>query len=273
MAETRRISWLRPKNARYVLGTTTRQRSAGETVALQSRLRPALTHVAANKDYALFRQQLETLDTLLRDSHLESMALVFAVEGLEQASVRRQAARQQFALTCRPRSQRPVRTAAFAPVRAPNSSRNATSTTRSAFAIRGNCSDDSAKSASPGCNAGGLRPRPASRSSSSARAADCAAAASSTATWLWLGACWGIIFGSSRDCSPISRKSPPRLDAYPLFTGTRDGARRKHLRMARSFSTRALLSPAQQHFTSPQSRARARRRSAGANLHSSIENG
>ena len=79
-AETRRISWLRPKNGRYVLVTMTRQTTVKETVALQSWLRPALTHVGANQDYAKFREQLDTVDALLRRSHLESMALDFAAE-------------------------------------------------------------------------------------------------------------------------------------------------------------------------------------------------
>lgn len=97
-AETRRISWLRPKNGRYVLVTMTKETTARETVALQSWLRPALTHVGANKDYAKFRAQLDAVDTLLRQSHLESMALDFAAEGFEQASPRQQVARRQFAL-------------------------------------------------------------------------------------------------------------------------------------------------------------------------------
>jgi len=97
-AETGKISWLRPKNGRYDLVTMTKQASVGEGIALQSWLRPALTHVGANKDYTLFREQLEAVETLLRRSHLEAMALDFAVEGLEQASVRQQRARRQFAL-------------------------------------------------------------------------------------------------------------------------------------------------------------------------------
>lgn len=76
----------------------TKEATARETVALQSWLRPALTHVGANKDYAKFREQLDAVDGLLRRSHLESMALDFAVEGLEQASARQQVARRQFAL-------------------------------------------------------------------------------------------------------------------------------------------------------------------------------
>jgi len=98
MAETRRISWLRPKNARYNLVTMTNKRAVRETIAIQSWLRPALTYVGANKDYALFREQLEGVDVLLRASHLEAMALDFAVAGYEQASKRQQRARQQFAL-------------------------------------------------------------------------------------------------------------------------------------------------------------------------------
>src|ERR1035437_5403699 len=97
-AETKRIFWLRPKNGRYVLVTMTKKATAREAVALQSWLRPALTHVGANKDYAQFRAQLDAVDALLRRSHLESMALDFAAEGFEQASTRQQVARRQFAL-------------------------------------------------------------------------------------------------------------------------------------------------------------------------------
>lgn len=97
-AETKRISWLRPKNGRYNLVTMTNKRTVVETIALQSWLRPALTHVGANKDYAKFRAQLDAVDSLLRRSHLEAMALDFAAEGFEQASTRQQVARRQFAL-------------------------------------------------------------------------------------------------------------------------------------------------------------------------------
>ena len=98
VAETRRISWLRPKNGRHNLVTMTKQASVGQTIALQSWLRPALTQVGANKDYTLFREQLEAVDRLLRQSHLEALALDFAAEGFESASARQQRARQQFAL-------------------------------------------------------------------------------------------------------------------------------------------------------------------------------
>jgi len=76
----------------------TKEATVRETIAIQSWLRPALTHVGANKDYALFREQLEVVERLLRRSHLESMALDFAIEGFEQAGARRQRARREFAL-------------------------------------------------------------------------------------------------------------------------------------------------------------------------------
>ena len=75
-----------------------KQRPTGETIAIQSWLRPALTHVGANKDFALFREQLDGVDALLRGSHLEAMAMDFSVEGFEEASIRQQRARRQFAL-------------------------------------------------------------------------------------------------------------------------------------------------------------------------------
>lgn len=98
MAETGRISWLRPKNGLHDLVTMTKQKTVEQTVAIQSWLRPALTHVGANKDYRSFRDQLTAVDGLLRQSHLESMALDFAAEGFAQASARQQLARRQFAL-------------------------------------------------------------------------------------------------------------------------------------------------------------------------------
>ena len=60
--------------------------TANSAIALQRWLRPALTPVGANKDYAEFRQQLEGLDGLLRGRHLESMAMDFAREGAGQAA-------------------------------------------------------------------------------------------------------------------------------------------------------------------------------------------
>lgn len=86
------------KKGVHNLVTMTKKGAVRETVAIQSWLRPALTPVGANKDYALFGAQIETVDVLLRHSHLESMALDFAAEGCEQASVRQQMARREFAL-------------------------------------------------------------------------------------------------------------------------------------------------------------------------------
>ena len=77
---------------------TKQQRAFERTIAIQSWLRPALTPVGANKDYALFREQLDGVDALLKGSPLESMAMDFALEGQEQASPRQQRARSQFAL-------------------------------------------------------------------------------------------------------------------------------------------------------------------------------
>jgi hypothetical protein len=76
----------------------TKKSAVDKTLAIQSWLRPALTPVGANKDYALFKAQLDAVDLLLGRSHLEAMALDFAAEGFEQASTREQLARRQFAL-------------------------------------------------------------------------------------------------------------------------------------------------------------------------------
>jgi hypothetical protein len=50
-------------------------------LGFQSWLRPALPAVGRNVDYHRFREQLEATDRLLRDSHLEAMAMDFALEG------------------------------------------------------------------------------------------------------------------------------------------------------------------------------------------------
>jgi len=63
-----------------------KQRRVGETVAIQSWLRPALTPVIANKDFAVFREQLERVGGLLEGSLLEEMAMDFGVIGFEAAS-------------------------------------------------------------------------------------------------------------------------------------------------------------------------------------------
>lgn len=98
MAETGSNSWLRPKNGLHNLVTMTKEATVGQTIAIQSWLRPALTPVKANKDYVMFRGQLDAVDSLLRNSHLESMAMDFAVGGFEEASARQQRARREFAL-------------------------------------------------------------------------------------------------------------------------------------------------------------------------------
>lgn len=75
-----------------------KERPIGEIISIQSWLRPALTAVGANKDYALFRDQLDGVEALMRGSHLESMAMDFAEIGWEGASVREKRARKRFAL-------------------------------------------------------------------------------------------------------------------------------------------------------------------------------
>lgn len=74
------------------------QRTVAPEIALQSWLRPALTPVGRNKDYAAFRDQLEAVGSLLRASHLESMALDFARQGWESADAGQLARRLQYAL-------------------------------------------------------------------------------------------------------------------------------------------------------------------------------
>lgn len=73
-------------------------RRVGSEIALQSWLRPALTPVGANQDYAQFRAQLDDVDRLLQDAQLEAMAVDFAVEGFAAASGRQLTRRKAFAL-------------------------------------------------------------------------------------------------------------------------------------------------------------------------------
>jgi IS5 family transposase len=75
-----------------------KQRRVGETIAIQSWLRPALTPVMANKDFVAFRDQLEQVKGLLKSSLLEDMAMDCAVEGQEGASARQLSRRKELAL-------------------------------------------------------------------------------------------------------------------------------------------------------------------------------
>lgn len=77
----------------------TKNRSVKESVSIQSWLRPALTAVRRNKDYLQFQEQLSAVDSLLRQSHLESMAMDFAkMSSPSGATPRRQKARVEFSL-------------------------------------------------------------------------------------------------------------------------------------------------------------------------------
>jgi hypothetical protein len=76
----------------------TKNSSVINSISLQSCLRPALTHVCANKDYHEFREQLENVDKMLKTGHLESMAMDFALEGFEEAPLKQQKARLNFSL-------------------------------------------------------------------------------------------------------------------------------------------------------------------------------
>lgn len=67
-------------------------------IALQSWLRPDLTPVGPNKDYAVFRAQLDWAGSLLKNIHLESMALDFAQEGWARATAGQLQRRLRFAL-------------------------------------------------------------------------------------------------------------------------------------------------------------------------------
>jgi hypothetical protein len=76
----------------------TKKSGVTNTISIQSWLRPDLTPVAANKDYTQFRDQLDGVAGLLKNAHLESMAIDFGLEGYEEASVRQQQSRARFAL-------------------------------------------------------------------------------------------------------------------------------------------------------------------------------
>jgi hypothetical protein len=72
--------------------------SVADQISLQSWLRPELTSVGANKDFHEFRTQLRLLNTLLEKSHLESMAMDFALTGFENASGKTKRSRIQFSI-------------------------------------------------------------------------------------------------------------------------------------------------------------------------------
>lgn len=76
-----------------------RREGVGADIAIQSWLRPALTPVGANKDYEQFRDLLARVDALLRDAHLETLAMDLALEGFEAADRRQLKARKRFAMT------------------------------------------------------------------------------------------------------------------------------------------------------------------------------
>ena len=86
------------KNGRHKPIAMNKQRRVGETIAIQSWLRPALTPVIANKDFALFREQLDKVSGLLEGSLLEDMAMDFGVIGFEAESARCQSRRMELAL-------------------------------------------------------------------------------------------------------------------------------------------------------------------------------
>ena len=67
-------------------------------IALQTWLRPDLTPVGPNKDYAAFRDQLVAIDQLLMQSHLEAMAMDFARENWQGNDVARLPQHLEFAL-------------------------------------------------------------------------------------------------------------------------------------------------------------------------------
>ncbi len=76
----------------------TKKRAVEETLSIQSWLRPELTEVKANKDYKEFRDQVLAVDTVLGKAHLEAMAIDFAMEGMEQASVAQRCRRAEWAV-------------------------------------------------------------------------------------------------------------------------------------------------------------------------------
>ena len=67
-------------------------------IALQTWLRPELTPVGPNKDYAVFRSQLDAVDRLLTNSHLESMAMDFARQSWSGSNVEQLSRHLRFGL-------------------------------------------------------------------------------------------------------------------------------------------------------------------------------
>lgn len=75
-----------------------KQRRVGETIAIQSWLRPALTPVISNKDFATFREQLDKVGRLMEGGLLEELAMDFGAIGFETESARSQSRRMELAL-------------------------------------------------------------------------------------------------------------------------------------------------------------------------------
>ncbi len=76
----------------------TRRTDVREKVAIQSWLRPALTGVGANKDYEEFRDQIEQVDAILSQAHVEGLAVDVAMKGFEEADDRQRRARVEYAV-------------------------------------------------------------------------------------------------------------------------------------------------------------------------------
>jgi hypothetical protein len=76
----------------------TKDRTVGESVSIQSWLRPALTFVKANKDYRMFRDQIEAVDEVLGKAFLETMAVDFSIAGYEEASAKQRSKRAEWAI-------------------------------------------------------------------------------------------------------------------------------------------------------------------------------
>ncbi len=79
--------------------TTKASPASEKTVAIQGWLRTPLAPVLGNRDYSRFATELAQIDALIRGSAIESLALEYALEGLDAGASGRQArGKAEFAL-------------------------------------------------------------------------------------------------------------------------------------------------------------------------------
>jgi len=98
MAEPGKFCSIRPKNRRYKLYMKTKNLPIQPEIAIQSLLRPAYYPSVSSKDYRDFHDTVDQLESLIRNSDLEKLAMEYALEGYERASGRQRNYRARTAV-------------------------------------------------------------------------------------------------------------------------------------------------------------------------------